>query len=113
MSDELGLGGQGRYVPYCTLTQSAVDSRSGHRKFCRISKNQYSMFIKNPDKLAVRRLTVVSILDVMIKLGETLFQSREVRGAVCSGDFELDSKARGVSFCGGGGFSADRVIELP
>lgn len=41
---------------------------------------------------------VVSILEVMIRLGETLFQSSEVRGAVCSGDLELDKRARGVSF---------------
>lgn len=41
---------------------------------------------------------VVSILEVMIRLGERLFQSSEVRGAVCSGDFEFESKASGVSF---------------
>ena len=41
---------------------------------------------------------VVSILEVMIKLGERVFQSSDVSGAVCSGDFELDSNARGVSF---------------
>lgn len=41
---------------------------------------------------------VVSILDVMIKLGDKVFQSSEVRGAVCSGDLELESRARGVSF---------------
>ena len=40
---------------------------------------------------------VVSMLDVMIKLGEMVFQSREVIGAVCSGDFEFDSKANGDS----------------
>ena len=40
---------------------------------------------------------VVSILDVMIRLGETVFQSSDVRGAVWSGVFELDSKARGVN----------------
>lgn len=44
---------------------------------------------------------VVSILDVMIRLGETVFQSRDVRGAVCSGVFELDSKAKGVSLLAG------------
>ena len=38
------------------------------------------------------------MLDVMINLGETLFQSSDVRGAVCSGVFELDSSASGVSF---------------
>ena len=45
---------------------------------------------------------VVSILDVMINLGERVFQSRDVNGAVCSGVFELDSNARGRSFCGMG-----------
>ena len=41
---------------------------------------------------------VVSILDVMMRLGDTTFQSSEVIGAVCSGDFELESSARGDSF---------------
>ena len=41
---------------------------------------------------------VVSMLDVMIRLGDTTFQSREVIGAVCSGDLEFDSSARGESF---------------
>ena len=41
---------------------------------------------------------VVSMLEVMIKLGDRVFQSREVRGAVCSGDFEFERSARGVSF---------------
>ena len=41
---------------------------------------------------------VVSMLEVMIKLGDSVFQSREVRGAVCSGDFEFESRASGVSF---------------
>lgn len=41
---------------------------------------------------------VVSILEVMIRLGETTFQSSEVIGAVCSGDFELDRSAKGDSF---------------
>ncbi len=41
---------------------------------------------------------VVSMLDVMIKLGETLFQSNDVRGAVCSGDLEFERRARGVNF---------------
>lgn len=43
---------------------------------------------------------VVSILDVMIKLGEIVFQSSEVIGAVCSGDFELDRRASGESLEG-------------
>jgi len=44
---------------------------------------------------------VVSIEDVMISEGCTMFQSRDVMGAVCSGDFEFDSKASGESFCSG------------
>ena len=56
---------------------------------------------------------VVSMLEVIIKLGDTLFQSSEVRGAVCSGDFELDRSARGVSFCGAIGLLLDdREMEL-
>ena len=41
---------------------------------------------------------VVSIDDVIIKEGETTFQSKEVIGAVCSGDLEFESKASGISF---------------
>ena len=41
---------------------------------------------------------VVSMLEVMIRLGERVFQSREVNGAVCSGDLELERSAKGVSF---------------
>ena len=56
---------------------------------------------------------VVSMLDVMIKLGEMVFQSREVIGAVCSGDFEFDSKASGDSLAvGSSRWFAERVIEL-
>lgn len=56
---------------------------------------------------------VVSMLEVIMRLGETVFQSSEVRGAVCSGDFEFESKASGVSFCIGGSLEfEDRVIEL-
>ena len=56
---------------------------------------------------------VVSMLDVIIKLGETVFQSKEVNGAVCSGDFEFERRARGVNFCIGGSLEfEDRVIEL-
>ena len=47
---------------------------------------------------------VVSMLDVIISLGETWFQSSDVRGAVCSGVFEFESSASGVSFCGGACF---------
>jgi hypothetical protein len=44
---------------------------------------------------------VVSILLVMISFGEHVFQSNDVRGAVCSGVFEFDSRASGVSLGGG------------
>lgn len=40
---------------------------------------------------------VVSMLEVMMRLGEMVFQSREVIGAVCSGDLELESNANGES----------------
>jgi hypothetical protein len=57
---------------------------------------------------------VVSILDVIINDGETVFQSRDVRGAVCSGVLELESKASGVSLLGGRSrvLFVGRVIEL-
>ena len=45
---------------------------------------------------------VVSMLDVMMSFGDMVFQSSEVSGAVCSGVLELERRARGVSFCGGG-----------
>jgi hypothetical protein len=45
---------------------------------------------------------VVSILEVMIRLGDSIFQSSDVIGAVCSGDFELDKSANGDSFAGDG-----------
>jgi hypothetical protein len=41
---------------------------------------------------------VVSMLDVMMSFGDMVFQSREVRGAVCSGVLEFERRARGVSF---------------
>src|SRR6266516_1743464 len=44
---------------------------------------------------------VVSMLDVIIRLGETVFQSSEVKGAVCSGVFELERSASGVSLLAG------------
>jgi hypothetical protein len=43
---------------------------------------------------------VVSILLVIMSFGESVFQSRDVRGAVCSGVFEFESRASGVSFGG-------------
>ena len=51
---------------------------------------------------------VVSIDDVMISFGESLFQSKDVKGAVCSGVLLLDNKANGCSFCG----AASRVLTL-
>lgn len=47
---------------------------------------------------------VVSILEVIMSLGESLFQSSEVKGAVCSGVLEFESRASGVSFCRGCAF---------
>jgi hypothetical protein len=41
------------------------------------------------------------MLEVMIKLGDTVFQSRDVNGAVWSGVFEFESKANGVSLVAG------------
>lgn len=45
---------------------------------------------------------VVSMLDVMMSLGDKVFQSSDVSGAVCSGVFEFESNASGSSFCVGG-----------
>lgn len=55
---------------------------------------------------------VVSMLDVMIRLGETVFQSSEVSGAVWSGVFEFDKRARGVSLVVATSLLR-LVIELP
>lgn len=55
---------------------------------------------------------VVSMLEVMIRLGETVFQSNEVSGAVWSGVFELESSASGVNFVMGGPSAALLFIEL-
>jgi hypothetical protein len=41
------------------------------------------------------------MLDVMMRLGETVFQSSEVKGAVCSGVFEFERRAKGVSLLAG------------
>lgn len=43
---------------------------------------------------------VVSIELVIMSFGLSLFQSRLVSGAVCSGVFEFDSNANGCNFCG-------------
>lgn len=56
---------------------------------------------------------VVSIDEVMISEGWTTFQSSDVIGAVCSGDFEFDNKASGDSLANGGVFAfGGRVMEL-
>lgn len=56
---------------------------------------------------------VVSMLDVIIKLGDIVFQSSEVMGAVCSGDFEFESNANGESLAEGVSlWVADLVIEF-
>jgi hypothetical protein len=58
---------------------------------------------------------VVSMLEVIMRLGETVFQSNEVRGAVCSGVLEFESKAKGVSLLEGISrpWFDDRFIEFP
>ena len=53
---------------------------------------------------------VVSMLEVMIRLGEIVFQSSAVIGAVCSGDFEFERSARGDNFVGGGFWLGRLVI---
>jgi hypothetical protein len=55
---------------------------------------------------------VVSMLDVMMRLGDTVFQSKDVRGAVWSGVLELDSSASGVNLVVGAASLADRVMEF-
>jgi hypothetical protein len=45
---------------------------------------------------------VVSMEDVIINFGDNVFQSRDVRGAVCSGVLLFDNRANGCSFCGAG-----------
>lgn len=56
---------------------------------------------------------VVSMLEVMIRLGEIVFQSREVMGAVCSGDLELDNNASGESLeVGASRWFIVRLIEF-
>ena len=55
------------------------------------------------------------MLDVIMSFGESVFQSSEVSGAVCSGVLELERSASGVSFCGGGSLvftDDDRDIVL-
>lgn len=55
------------------------------------------------------------MLDVIIRLGETVFQSSEVKGAVCSGVFEFERSASGVSLLAGRSrpWLAERVMEFP
>lgn len=49
-----------------------------------------------------------------MRLGDTVFQSSAVIGAVCSGDFELDRRANGESLAGCccSRWLDGRVIEL-
>lgn len=44
----------------------------------------------------------MSIDEVIISFGDRVFQSSDVSGAVCSGVFEFESSASGVSLSGGG-----------
>lgn len=53
---------------------------------------------------------VVSMLEVMMRLGDTVFQSKDVSGAVWSGVLELDRRASGVSFVVG--WSRPRLLML-
>lgn len=55
---------------------------------------------------------VVSMEDVMINFGERVFQSSEVKGAVCSGVLLLDSKANGCNFCGAGSLRFAAALRL-
>lgn len=54
------------------------------------------------------------MLDVIMSFGDKVFQSREVSGAVCSGVLEFESRARGVSFWGGGSrvFTEDDLVMV-
>lgn len=56
---------------------------------------------------------VVSMLDVIMRLGDTVFQSKDVKGAVCSGVLEFESRARGVSLAEEVSRPPPRVIVLP
>lgn len=55
---------------------------------------------------------VVSIDEVMISFGESVFQSKDVNGAVCSGVLLFDSNAKGCSFCGGGSREFAAAVRL-
>lgn len=55
---------------------------------------------------------VVSMLEVMMRLGDTVFQSSEVSGAVWSGVLEFDSNASGVSLLTKAS-RGSRVMVLP
>lgn len=54
---------------------------------------------------------VVSMLEVMMRAGFMVFQSREVNGAVWSGVLELERRARGVSLAPGA--SGPFLVMLP
>jgi len=56
---------------------------------------------------------VVSMLLVMIRLGEIVFQSRDVNGAVWSGVFELERRASGVSLVVGVSLIGWVMVLLP
>jgi hypothetical protein len=56
---------------------------------------------------------VVSILEVMMRLGLTVFQSSDVSGAVWSGVLELDKRASGVSLVTGASRPFLDVIDDP
>lgn len=55
---------------------------------------------------------VVSIDEVMINFGESVFQSSDVKGAVCSGVLLLDNSAKGCSFCGAGSLVLALALRL-
>jgi hypothetical protein len=55
---------------------------------------------------------VVSIEDVIINFGDNVFQSREVKGAVCSGVLLFDSNASGCNFCGAGSLRLAEALRL-
>lgn len=47
-----------------------------------------------------------------MSFGDSVFQSSEVSGAVCSGVLELESSASGVSFCGGGSLVLTEEVRV-
>ena len=55
---------------------------------------------------------VVSIDDVMMSFGDKVFQSSDVKGAVCSGVLLLESSARGCSLYGAGSRKFEVALRL-